>query len=320
MLRGRGALSVFFTVLFLLSTTPLIGAQDDDSSFVRAESLVVVVHDNVSHDSDAYTQGLEFYQGRLFESTGIRGYSTLREVNLSTGEVIRSIDLQASEFGEGLTFVDDEIIQLTWEEGVAYRYQMETFDVIANYTYEGEGWGLVYDGHKLIMSNRTDVLTIRNATTFEIEGTLNVTLNGLPLTQVNEMEMWEGILLANVYQTDDIVGIDPVSGVVILHIDASGLRPQGAGVLNGIAFDSTTQSLWITGKEWPMMYNVTFIEPPIPTQPEPEVESPETLPSSSVDSIYADTLLTILLAAVVILLAMNLKDGGRNPPNEGASE
>ncbi len=187
MLGRRRVLSVFITALFLLSSTPMIGAQDDDSSYVRAESLVVVVHDNVTHDSEAYTQGLEFYQGRLFESTGLYGYSTLREVNLSSGSVIRSVDLNASQFGEGMTFVDDEIIQLTWQEGLAFRYQMETFDVVANYTYEGEGWGLVYDGHQLIMSNRTDVLTLRNASTFEIEGTLNVTLNGSPISKSNEM-------------------------------------------------------------------------------------------------------------------------------------
>ena len=317
MLGGRRGLSVFLATLFLLSSIPIIGAQDTDSSYVRAESLVVVVHDNVSHDSTAYTQGLEFHQGRLFESTGLYGNSTLREVNLSTGSVIRSVDLNASEFGEGMTFVDDEIIQLTWKEGIAYRYQMETFDIVANYTYEGEGWGLAYDGDQLIMSNRTDVLTLRNATTFEIEGTLNVTLNGEPLDKINEMEIWGGMLLANIYQTEEIVGIDLNSGVAILRIDASGLRPQGAGVMNGIAFDSSTQSLWITGKEWPMMYNVTFIEPKTPTEQEPEVDPP----SSNDDKfVYSNAILAIMLVAVVILLSMNLKDGGRNPPDEGALE
>ena len=317
MLGGRRVLSVFFTVLFLLSSTSVIGAQDNDSSYVRAESLVVVVHGNVSHDSAAYTQGLEFHQGRLFESTGLYGNSTLREVNLSSGSVIRSVDMNTSEFGEGMTFIDDEIIQLTWQEGIAYRYQMETFDIVANYTYEGEGWGLVYDGHQLIMSNRTDVLTLRNSSTFEIEGTLNVTLNGEPLAKINEMEIWNGILLANIYQSEQIVGIDLNSGIVVLNIDASGLRPQGAGVMNGIAFDSTTQSLWITGKEWPVMYNVTFIERPAPPEPEPEVES--STPTAD-KSGYSNALLAIMLAAVVILLAMNLKDGGRNPPDEGASK
>jgi glutaminyl-peptide cyclotransferase len=319
MLRGRGRLSVFFIALFLLISAPAIGAQDDDSAYVRAESLVLVIHDNVTHDSAAFTQGLEFHEGRLFESTGLRGESTLREVNLSTGEVIRSIDLKSSEFGEGLTFVDGEIIQLTWEEGIAYRYDMETFDVIANYTYSGEGWGLAYDGQHLIMSNRTDVLTLRNATTFEVEGTLNVTLNGDPLPKINEMEIWNGILLANIYQTEEIVGIDLSTGVAILHIDASGLRPSGAGVMNGIAFDTSTQSLWVTGKHWPMMYNVTFIEPEPPGQ-DPLPDLSDSSSTSNVDSAYVYVLLALLVCTVVILMAMNLKDGGSDPHDRGATD
>ncbi len=150
MLGARGALAVLFSTLFLLSSIPIIGAQDDESAYVRAESYVVVEHDNVSHDSTAYTQGLEFYEGRLFESTGKYGNSTLREVNLSTGEVIRSVNISSGEFGEGMTFVGDEIIQLTWREGIAHRYDMDTFEIITNYSYDGEGWGLAYDGVSLL--------------------------------------------------------------------------------------------------------------------------------------------------------------------------
>jgi len=321
MLGGRGVLAVLCTTLFLLSSTPIMGAQDGDSAYVRAESYVVVEQDNVSHDSTAYTQGLEFYGDRLFESTGKYGNSTLREVNHSTGEIIRSINLDASEFGEGMTFVGDEIIQLTWKEGIAYRYDMETFEVIANYSYGGEGWGLAYDGTHLIMSNGSNVLQFRNASTFELESTLNVTLNNESISRINELEIVNGLLMANIYQTEEIVTIDLVSGVVVEHIDASGLKPEGGGVLNGIAFDSTTQSLWITGKYWSNMYNVTFTvpeHPPLP-EPEPEVESPEST-ASSVDPIYSEIILAILLIAVVILITMTLKDGGRNPRNGGPSK
>ena len=171
MLGARGALAVLFSTLFLLSSIPIIGAQDDESAYVRAESYVVVEHDNVSHDSTAYTQGLEFYEGRLFESTGKYGKSTLREVNLSTGEVIRSVNISSGEFGEGMTFVGDEIIQLTWREGIAHRYDMDTFEIITNYSYDGEGWGLAYDGTHIIMSDGSDVLQFRNASTFELEST-----------------------------------------------------------------------------------------------------------------------------------------------------
>ena len=318
MLGARGAAAVLLTALFLLSSTSIIGAQANDSAYVRAESYVVVEHDNVTHDSDAYTQGLEFYQGRLFESTGKYGNSTLREVNLSTGEIIRSIDLNETEFGEGMTFVGDEIIQLTWKEGVAYRYELETFDVIASYSYEGEGWGLAYDGNHLIMSNGTDVLQFRNASTFELVSTLNVTLNNESLNRINELEMVNGLLMANIYQTEEIVAIDLLSGVVVEHIDASGLKPDGGEVLNGIAFDSTTQSLWITGKYWSKMYNVTFTVPEVIEEPEPEPEMNSTSPPvQSVDPTYSDAILGAMLTIVVILWAMNLKDGGRNPRNGG---
>ena len=321
MLGGRGALAVLFTTLFLLSSTLIIGAQGGESAYVRAESYVVVEHENVTHDSDAYTQGLEFYQGRLFESTGKYGNSTLREVNLSTGEVIRSIDLNASEFGEGMTFVGDEIIQLTWKEGVAYRYDMETFEVIANYSYEGEGWGLAYDGNHLIMSDGSDVLQFRNASTFELVSTLNVTLNNESLNRINELEMVNGLLMANIYQTEEIVAIDLVSGVVVEHIDASGLKPAGGEVLNGIAFDSTTQSLWITGKYWSRMYNVTFTVPEVIEEPEPEPElNSAEFPIQTVNPVYSDFILGSMLTIVVILWAMNLKDGGLNPRNRGPSE
>ena len=322
MLGGRGVLAVLFTTIFLLSTAPIIGAQEDEPAYVRAESYLVVVHDNVTHDSGAYTQGLEFYQGRLFESTGKYGESTLREVNLSTGEVIRSLNLSGDEFGEGMTFVGDEIVQLTWKNGTAYRYDMDTFEIIANYSYAGEGWGLAYDGQHLIMSDGSDVLQFRNASTFELVSTLNVTLNNQSLNRINELEMVEGLLMANIYQTDDIVAIDLVSGVVVQHIDASGLEPFGGEVLNGIAFDSTTQSLWVTGKYWPKMYNITF------TVPEPEIQESsgsetieeEIVTSTSVNSIFSEAILFSLLTLTVILWAMNLKDGGPNPPDRGPSE
>ena len=319
MLRGRRLLAVICCALFAFYFPPSIGAQGDGSAFVRAESLVVVTHDNVSHDSGAYTQGLEFYNGRLFESTGIYGNSSLREVNLSTGEVIRSIELSEDEFGEGLTFVGDQIIQLTWREGVAYRYDVETFEEVANYSYSGEGWGLAFDGNQLIMSDGSDVLQFRNATTFALESTLNVTLNNESLNNLNELEMYGGLLMANVYQTDEIVAIDLASGVVVWHIDASGLQPQGGEVLNGIAFDSSTQSLWVTGKYWPVMYNVSFLEPE--PSPEPETnDEVELVVSNEVESVYVDIILVTMIILIVTLWAKKLKDGGYNPPIKGDSE
>ena len=318
MLRGRHLLALICCALFLVNFTPEIGAQDDESSYVRAESLLVVVHENVTHDSQAYTQGLEFYQGRLFESTGIYGQSSLREVNSSTGEVIRSVNLSEDEFGEGITFVDDQIIQLTWKQGVAYRYDVETFEVVANYSYSGQGWGLAYDGNRLIMSNGSNVLQFRNATTFELESTLNVTLNNESLSHLNELEMYQGLLLANIYQTEQIVGIDLVSGVVVWNIDASGLKTDGGEVLNGIAHDASTNSLWITGKYWSKMYNISLTEPE--RIPEPELtEQPEEVMAPEIDSVFSDAILASMMFLLIALWAMKLKDGGVYPPPRGGS-
>ena len=318
MLRGRRLAAVICLTLFVSFLSPTIGAQNNESAFVRAESLVVVVHDNVSHDSGAYTQGLEFHNGRLFESTGIYGNSTLREVNLSTGEVIRLVNLSGDVFGEGITFVDNQIIQLTWKQGIAYRYDMETFEVVENHSFDGQGWGLVYDGNQLIMSDGSNILQFRNATTFELESTVNVTLNNESLSNLNELEMYQGLLLANVYQTEQIVGIDLSSGIVVWNIDASGLKTDGGEVLNGIAYDNSTQSLWITGKYWSKMYNISFAEPE--RTPETEVfEEPEQIEVSEVDGFYSNAILTIMMVLLVALWAMKLKDGGFNPPPEGES-
>lgn len=316
MLRGRHLLAVICCALFLVNFSSVIGAQGDESAFVRAESLVVVVNENVSHDSQAYTQGLEFYEGRLFESTGVYGESSLREVNLSTGEVIRSVNLSEDEFGEGITFVDDQIFQLTWKQGIAYRYDVETFEVVQTYNYEGQGWGLAYDGNQLIMSDGSDVLQFRNATTFEVESTLDVTLNNESLGQLNELEMYDGLLLANVYQTEQIVGIDLSSGVVVWNINASGLKTEGGEVLNGIAHDASTNSLWITGKYWSKMYNISFDEPE--RIPEPElVEQPEEAMVTEIDSVFSNVVLASMMFLLIALWAMKLKDGGVHPPPEG---
>ena len=316
MLRGRHLLAVICCALFLVNFSSVIGAQGDESAFVRAESLVVVVNENVSHDSQAYTQGLEFYEGRLFESTGVYGESSLREVNLSTGEVIRSVNLSEDEFGEGITFVDDQIFQLTWKQGIAYRYDVETFEVVQTYNYEGQGWGLAYDGNQLIMSDGSDVLQFRNATTFEVESTLDVTLNNESLGQLNELEMYDGLLLANVYQTEQIVGIDLSSGVVVWNINASGLKTEGGEVLNGIAHDPSTNSLWITGKYWSKMYNISFDEPE--RIPEPElVEQPEEAMVTEIDSVFSNVILASMMFLLIALWAMKLKDGGVHPPPEG---
>ena len=316
MLRGRRYFRILFFASILLFSQSINASQPPDS-FVRAESLIVVVHDNYSHDAGAYTQGLEFHEGRLFESTGLYGSSSLREVDPTNGSVLRSISLPNTEFGEGITVVGTEILQLTWKEEIVHIYDLESFELIGNHSYDGEGWGLAYDGDHVIMSDGSSELQFRNATTFELESTINVTLNGESLPRINELEIYQGVLLANIYQTEQIVGIDINSGVVVWDIDASGLRPDGAGVLNGIAFDSTTNSLWITGKLWPNMHNITFAEPEIEVDNSNSTVDLEDIHLAEINPQLAWFPLSIVILLVVALLAMKLKDNGLDPDDRG---
>lgn len=207
----------------------------------------------MAHDVDAFTQGLEFIDGRLFESTGRRGQSRLRELD-SNGGVIRSVALEDALFGEGLTVVGDQIVQLTWTAGVALRWDLETFELLEELTYEGEGWGLCHTGHDFIMSNGTAVLTRRDTSTFDVIGQVEVRLDGEPVTRINELECVDDLVIANVWNTDDIIVIDPLTGNVLASIDASALAPLAGTtdtdeVLNGIA-DAGDGTLLLGGKNW----------------------------------------------------------------------
>ncbi len=213
------------------------------------------------HDASAYTQGLEMEAGRLYESTGQRGRSSLREVDLETGEVLRKVELDRPWFGEGIAIVGDRIIQLTWQEHTAFVYELATFEQIDSFTYDTEGWGLCYDGTVLFMSDGTDRLHRRDPDSFEPLAELRVTRDGRPLRALNELECVDGKVWANVYQTDEIVEIDPRTGEVTATVDASELAGEGAspGVLNGIAHDDEDDTFLLTGKNWPSIFRVRFV-------------------------------------------------------------
>ena len=227
-------------------------------------SLAVNVHRTLPHDTSAYTQGLLWWDGKLYESTGQYGTSDLRRLNPATGAVEQRVDIEAAYFGEGLARVDDELIMLTWKAQRAFVFGLERFDRRQTFRYRGDGWGLCNDGRRLIMSNGSNRLTFRDLRTFEPIGDVAVTLRGLPLLQLNELECVGDVVYANVYQTDHLVRIDPSSGRVTHQIDASGLltpaEARRADVLNGIAFDPGTERFYITGKLWPTMFEVTFEE------------------------------------------------------------
>lgn len=212
------------------------------------------------HDSDAFTQGLVHFKGSFYESTGLRGRSSLRRVEPATGSVVRDVELAATEFGEGLARVGDRLIQLTWQEHVAHVYDLENFELTGDHAYDGEGWGLCFDGHRLVMSDGSDQLFFRDPESFELLGSQPVTDAGVSVTKLNELECADGLVLANVWMTDSIVVIDPKTGRVLQRVDAHGLltdaEAASADVLNGIAHDETTGHFYLTGKLWPKVFEV----------------------------------------------------------------
>ncbi|HKI57615.1 MAG TPA: glutaminyl-peptide cyclotransferase [Trueperaceae bacterium] len=247
--------------LTLLSLAPLA------LTACRAEppQLTVDVVARFPHDTAAFTEGLLYAHGLLYESTGLVGHSSLREVDPGSGQVIRERDLPAPYFGEGLALVGDRLIQLTYKAGVAFAWDRETFNPLGSYHYQGEGWGLCFDGQSLYMSNGSATLTRRDPDTFAPQGTLTVRENGKPVKNVNELECANDSLYANVWLTDEILRIDKRSGKVTAVIDASPLRAQLSGldnpdaVLNGIAYDSAKKRFLVTGKLWPTMFQVRFV-------------------------------------------------------------
>jgi glutamine cyclotransferase len=217
------------------------------------------------HDAGAYTQGLVWADGVLFESTGLYGQSSVRRVDLQTGGVLMSKPLPANRFGEGLAFLNGTLYQLTWKEGVAYTYDAATLALRDSVHYPGQGWGLTTDGTSLIMSDGSDVLRFIAPTTFQLQRVVYVRFNGAPLARLNELEYVNGEVLANVYQTDWIVRIDPATGVVRERIDFADLyrnRPSSIDyVMNGIALAPDGQQLLVTGKFWPVLFQVRLNAP-----------------------------------------------------------
>jgi glutamine cyclotransferase len=213
------------------------------------------------HDPRAFLQGLVWHDGGFFESTGRFGESTLRRVEWPTGRVLRRVELPPDVFGEGLARAGDRLIQLTWRSGRGFVYDLATLRLLREFRYEGEGWGLAYDGASLILSDGTDMLTYLDPQRFTPRRRLAVTWNGRPLHRLNELEFIEGAVWANVWYTDFVVQIDPESGRVTSFLDLGGLRPASVrhhpeAVLNGIAYDPATRRLFVGGKLWPLIFEI----------------------------------------------------------------
>jgi len=212
------------------------------------------------HDPEAFTQGLVYHNGFLYEGTGLRGQSTLRKTELTTGETIQSINLAPEYFGEGITILDDRIYQLTWQSHTAFTYDLE-LNRLDTWTIPNEGWGLTQNGTHLIMSDGTDTLSIIDPETYTITDIITVTHQGTEVTQINELEYIQGYIYANIWQTNQIAIINPQTGTVESWIDLTGLTQEldtttGIDVLNGIAYDPETNKIYITGKLWPNLFEI----------------------------------------------------------------
>jgi glutamine cyclotransferase len=213
------------------------------------------------HDGQAFTQGLLFRGDSLLESTGLNGASSLREVEWRSGRVLKQISVAKQYFAEGLTVIGGKAYQLTWRSQKGFIYDADTFQQLGEFAYTGEGWGLATDGTSLILSDGTNRIRFLDPNTFAVTRSIQVTEQGKPVDQLNELEYVRGEIFANVWQTDRIVRIDPASGAVRGEIDCAGLlsasdRSPTADVLNGIAYDSASDRLVLTGKLWPKLYEV----------------------------------------------------------------
>jgi glutamine cyclotransferase len=223
-----------------------------------------VVTGSYPHDATAYTQGLVTVNGVVYESTGLYGYSDVRRIELETGAVVARHALHPSQFGEGLAFHQGRLYQLTWREGVAYAYLPDGLTPADSFRFSGEGWGLTSDGTSLFLSDGSDSIRVLNPQTFAVERSVKVRHGDLPLTKLNELEYFDGKLLANVYGSDRVAMIDPVTGVVTRLLDFGSLytrRAPTSGVMNGIAVAADGKHLLLTGKFWPAVFQLRLTAP-----------------------------------------------------------
>jgi len=239
------------------------------SFFGNSDGIPVYSYNIVNtypHDPDAFTQGLVFEDGVLYEGTGLLGQSTLRRVELETGDVLQNLELSDEFFGEGITIYGNKIIQLTWKSNVGFVYDKNSFELLQQFNYSTEGWGITHNGTCLIMSDGTSTLHFLDPQTFEEISQLAVFADDDPVTRLNELEYVQGEIYANVWQTDRIARIAPETGRVIGWIDLRGLltaedRSEPVDVLNGIAYDAEADRLFVTGKLWPKLFEIELISP-----------------------------------------------------------
>jgi glutamine cyclotransferase len=265
MWKMKGKRSPWFAISVLLTTIGTTGGQvsSPNRSKHPPEYTFEVVR-RFPHDTTAFTQGLAFYDGYLYEGTGLKGRSSLRQIRVETGEIVRQVALPPEYFGEGITVIGNEVIQLTWQSHVGFVYNRADFRWLRSFSYAGEGWGITSDGRELFMSDGTSEIRVLDSSTLAERRRLKVHDGPVQVSELNELEFVQGEVYANVWHSDRIARISPQSGNVLGWIDLSGilssvyhLEPEA--VLNGIAYDAQGKRLFITGKLWPAIFEIRVV-------------------------------------------------------------
>ncbi len=256
------AIVALIVVLAFLVGFAVIAQNNPLTESTNVSHYTYSVVNSFPHDPNAFTEGLTYADGFLYESTGLNGASSLRKINLTSGEVLQSVSLPAQFFGEGITIVGDQIIQLTYQSKIGFLYDKASFQLLGNFSYPTEGWGLTYDGAHLIMSDGSDKLYLLNPQTYERTGQIQVHDGNTSISKLNELEYINGAIYANIFEQQKIAIIDPQTGQVTAWINLAGLA-AGAGanswdVLNGIAYDLEGSRLFVTGKDWAHLYEITL--------------------------------------------------------------
>jgi glutamine cyclotransferase len=236
----------------------LVGAWEAVAKLPVAPAEIVRT---LPHDPEAFTEGLLIHRGSLYESTGLEGHSTIRKVDLASGRVLQSVVVSGNLFGEGIVVWKDQLLSVTWQGGLGFRWSLADFRELGRFRYAGEGWAMTEDGHHIILSDGTPVLRFLDPRTLTVARTLRVTAEGRPVERLNEIEYVRGEILANIWMTNRIARIDPRTGAVKGWIDVSALAARVPSrnpdaVANGIAYDAASDRLFVTGKLWPLMFEI----------------------------------------------------------------
>jgi len=250
--------------LLTMSWLSFIGQSSGPAGPRRTREYTFKVINVFPHDTAAFTQGLVYRYGFLFESTGLNGRSQLRKVRLETGEVVQHADLSREFFGEGIAIAGNKVFQLTWQSHVGFVYSLADFKLLRQFSYPGEGWGLTSNGNDIFMSDGSAHIRVLDAATLKEKRRFTVRDGDSPIDQLNELEFVDGEIFANIWQTDRIARISPQSGKVLGWIDLTGLlsavfRRREDAVLNGIAYDAAHKRLFVTGKLWPSIFEIQLV-------------------------------------------------------------